>query len=205
MSRSSWGRDWRLWLPAAVLLAVNLAAWVVFQLIYADRVEERSGALERARAALEQVTDERRRAERYATLVEQNTLQLVTLYDDRLKTQEERLTRLIAEVKDLAERAGLDPATIRYPDQSYEERGLIKRSIVFGVDGTYVALRRLVNLLEVTDSFVVLEEVRTGGRGKARGADGRLSIDLAIATYFLEDDVEAERLARNREVAAEAS
>ncbi len=205
MSFTSLRSDWKSWLPAAVLLTVNLCAFALYQGLWAGRAEERSTAVERQRDRLAQVTSERETAERLATRAERNHRRLTRLYRQRFRTQEERVTKLIAEVKRLARRSGLDPATIRYPDQAIEGRGLVKRSIVFGVDGSYQALRRLINLLEVTDTFVILEEIRPGGRSGKGSSGNNLSIDLAISTLFLEDDLDPERLAADRDSASETS
>ena len=94
-------------------------------------------------------------------------------------------------------RAGLDPPTIHYPDEPIRSYGLVKRSIVFGVDGTYLALRRFINFLELTDSFVTLEEIRPSERSSTQGS--RLSINLRVSTLFLEEDIEPAALARSRD------
>ena len=49
----------------------------------------------------------------------------------------------------------------------------------FGVRGSYVALRRLINLLELSDSFLMLEEINLSGRGSEE-----LQITLRLSTLF---------------------
>ncbi len=200
MIGTTFRKDLKIWLPAAILLLANIAALGAYRLLYAGKVAQRSSALERARSDYTKLVTEREKAVRLAVRAEQNQRRLTRLYGQRFQTQEQRVTSLIAEVKELARRSGLDPATIRYPDLAFEDRGLVKRSIVFGVDGTYVALRLLVNLLEVTDTFVILEEIRPGGRSDA---DGRLSIDLAISTLFVDDDIDPGQLALSRDTVSD--
>ena len=111
-------------------------------------------------------------------------------YGEWLTGEDVRLTKVIAEVKDLARRASVEPSVINYPEEQLEEQGLVKRSLVFSVDGTYMALRRFINFLEVTDLFLVLDEVRLSEGGDSGFS---LRISLKISTYFVEDDVEALR------------
>lgn len=197
MTRVVWKREWRLWLPALVLVLLNLGAFVVYRTLYAGGAQARERRVQRARMSHEQLVKQREWAQNLARRTEQTQRRLAHLYGNRFKTEEQRITKVIAEVKALAERAGLDPPAIRYPDEPISSYGLIKRSIVFGVDGTYLALRRFINFLELTDSFVTLEEIRPSENSSARGS--RLSINLEVSTLFLEDDIEPAALARDRD------
>jgi hypothetical protein len=202
VSGAAWRQDLRLWLPAVVLLALNLAGFAAYRVFFAEEAETRRSGVQRARVEHGRVAEQRRRLESLAKGAEANQASLARLYGASFKTEEERITKMIAEVKDLAQRAGLDPPSIRYPNEAIEDFGLVKRSIVFGVDGTYVALRRFINFLEVTDSFLTLEEIRPGERTGAGG--NRLSIDLRISTLFLDQDVDPVALAASRDAVPEA-
>ncbi|HVR27976.1 MAG TPA: hypothetical protein VMS86_00455 [Thermoanaerobaculia bacterium] len=107
---------------------------------------------------------------------------LEELYRERFSTQEERLTELITEVKRLAQRAGLEPQAISYPEESIDEYGLVRMSLVFGVEGTYAQLRTLINLLELSDLFLVLERV-----GLRPSAASGLGINLQVSTFFVRE------------------
>ncbi len=202
MSWRAWRRDLRLWLPALILLLLNVGGFLTYRALYAGKAQSRRGEVERARLQYSQLVEQRERAQALAAAAQRNENRLVDMYRDQFQTQEQRVTKVIAEVKALAERAGLDPPGIRYPDEPIERFGLVKRSIVFSVEGSYVALRRFVNFLELTDSFVILEEVRPGDQGSGRG--GRLSIALKVATFFLDDDIDPRALASSREAAGTA-
>jgi Tfp pilus assembly protein PilO len=200
VSGAAWRQDLRLWLPAVVVLALNLTGFFAYRVLFAEEAESRRNSVRRARAEHAQVVEQRRRVEALADRAEENQDALTGLYGDRFQTEEERITRMISEVKDLAQRAGLDPPTIRYPNEAIEEFGLVKRSIVFGVDGTYPGLRRFINFLELTQSFVTLEEIRPGER-----SGSRLSIDLKISTLFLDADVDPVALAASRDALPEGA
>jgi Tfp pilus assembly protein PilO len=184
-------------LPALILLLLNVAGFLTYRALYAGKAQTRRSEVERARTQHVKLVERRERAQALASQAEQNERRLVGMYTDYFQTQEQRITKVIAEVKDLAEKAGLDPPGIRYPDEPIESFGLVKRSIVFNVEGTYGALRRFVNFLELTDSFVILEEIRPGDQGSGSGS--RLSIALKVATFFLDDEIDPQALARSRE------
>ena len=91
---------------------------------------------------------EQRNAQALLIRARTNEQQVEQLYDERFSTRSRRLTGVTAEVKELARKAGLDPRSLSYPEEEIEEFGLIKRSFVFSVEGTYVELRQFINLLE---------------------------------------------------------
>ena len=90
---------------------------------------------------------------------------------------------MIREVWELTSTVGLQPSSINYPEDPIVEYGLVKRTFSFTVRGNYAQLRRLINLLELTDSFLTLEEVQLAGRG----SDAQLRIGLRLSTLFVDD------------------
>lgn len=179
-----WRQRLGLWLPALLFCLLNLAVLSTYRLAFAGQAQLRRGWLARDRADL--ATLEARRtslAELYQRATA-NRERIDQLYGQWLTPERQRLTRVIAEVKSLARRAGLRPTVINYPEEELEEYGLVKRSIVFTVEGSYVSLRRLINFLELSETFLTLEEIRLaeGGRGVAG-----LRINLKISTLFSEE------------------
>jgi hypothetical protein len=176
-----WRRGLVRWLPALVLLVLTAGLFVVYQERFAGRAEVSAQALNGGHQELTRLRAEHRRIEGELALVSANRQHLEEFYA-RLATERARLTKVIAEVKELARRSGLDPQSISYPEQALADSGLRKRSFVFGVEGTYPNLRKLVNLLELSDSFLTLERVDLTGGGD-RGA--QLRIDLRLSTLFV--------------------
>lgn len=190
-----WRGRLRAWLPALIFFVVAASALGVYRLRFAGEAEVSEQSVERARRALAELTEDR---ERLATDIERiraNREMLETFYGDRLATESERLTRLIAEVKELARRSGLVPLVIQYPDQPIEDFGLRRRAFVFGVEGTYADLRELLNLLEISESFLTLEEVSLV---EGSGGSGRLRISLRLSTLFAAEDAPLEDARRAR-------
>lgn len=175
-----WRRRLGLWLPALVFFLLNLLALVVFQVRFAGRSEVTAEELSTARQELTVLRAERQRVEAKLSRVREARSALRDMYGERLASEEKRLTRIIAEVKDLASRSGMAPRSISYPRQPIEDYGLRQRSFVFSVEGTYSDLRKFIHLLELSDSFLTLEEVSLSGDAGGQ----RLSIQLRLSTLF---------------------
>lgn len=180
-----WQSRLRLWLPALIFFLVAAGALGLYRLRYAGEAEVSERSVERARQALEELQQDRDRLAEDIERIGANREMLETFYSDRLATESERLTRIIAEVKTLAQRSGLEPLAIEYPDEPIEGFGLRRRAFVFGVEGTYTELRQLLNLLELSQSFLTLEEV---GLVEGGGGGGVLRISLRLSTLFATED-----------------
>lgn len=185
------GEIWRqrlwVWVPALVFFAANAGAFAVYKLGYAGRVASLQETLDGQERRLQELAAQRRQMEAMLARVRTNEQQVERLYLDRLSTRSRRLTGVTAEVKDLARRAGLLPRTLSYPEQDIEELGLIKRSFIFSVEGTYGELRKFINLLEVSRSFLSLDEMRLAGTTEGP----ELHIDLSLSTLFASEAGEA--------------
>ncbi|MDX1644963.1 MAG: hypothetical protein R3244_11460 [Thermoanaerobaculia bacterium] len=177
--RALWERRW-WWLPGAVLIVVSLAALGWYQLAYSgftrsvdQRLEARTSELERLERLVRQRRVDRRQ-------VRYNRRELRKFYRKRLGRPSKRLTIVIGEVRSLARRAGLEPSAIDYPREPIGELGLVERSFSFSVQGSYAELRRFINLLEVTPTFLTLEAVQLTGRE----GGSELRIGLELSTLF---------------------
>ena len=178
MSARLWRDNPRAWgLPLALLL-LGVAVLVGYQLAFADRVGAIRAAVERESGELTRLRSQRQQLEQLVARAERSRGGIRELYELRFATESERLTELIREVKELAERAGLRPTNFNYPDRSLEDYGLIERSIVFSVQGTYRELRQFVNFLELSESFIILRSITV------RGGSNELNLALQLATLF---------------------
>jgi len=175
-----WRERWRLWAPALAFFLLNLGVLAVYRVRYAGDVALLDDRLARTSTQLAALAGERRELEAGRERALTTRAAITELYRDRFATEKERLTKMIAEVKALAARAGLVPSAISYPVESLADYGLVKKSVVFGVEGTYRELRQLINLLELSSSFLTLEGVSLG----AAGPQGSLRINLRISTFF---------------------
>jgi type IV pilus assembly protein PilO len=175
-------RVW-VWLPALVFFLLNLAAFAVYRLGYAGNIQSLETELDGQHHELATLKARQRELDSLLLRADANRRRVEELYDDRFSTRRRRLTEVTAEVLSLARRAGLAPEILSYPEQEIEDYGLIKRSFVFSVSGTYLELRKFVNLLELSDSFLTLEDASMTQDPK--GSELRMS--LRLSTLFAKE------------------
>jgi type IV pilus assembly protein PilO len=204
-----WRQRLWVWLPAALFFLVNATAFAVYRFGYADRVAGLRDELKSQRAAEKSEEAKRRQHEGLLQLATINRQRIEQLYSESFSTRRRRLTGVTAEVISLAGKAGLAPRALNYPEQEIQGYNLIKRSFIFSVDGTYLDLRKFINLLELSDSFLTLEGVSLSEGGARRagpevqappgapaaargaaasGSSSELHISLRLSTLFAKDD-----------------
>jgi hypothetical protein len=175
-----WARRTKFWLPALLFVGVNLVLLAAHRVVLLVRVAVQDQAIERAEEELGELERNGEVVEAALSLAQQTELELVSLRHERFATQSERLTRMMLEVKDLARRSGLSaPENIRYADLEVEDLRLTKKEIQFTVTGTYQNVRSLINLIELSPSFLVLEAIQVGDSD-----EGRLTVGLTLSTLF---------------------
>ncbi len=181
---AAWRSGWWMWALPLTFCCVNALALFSHPGLRGEGFADMESRLTEEHVAVASLeSKDRELAERLATaLAGREGVQ--GLYEERFSTEAERLTELITHVKSLVNRAGLEAASISYPEEAIEEYGLISMSLVFAVEGDYGQLRTLVNLLELSDYFLILEKVSLGGR-----QESALAVGLTISTLFVEEKV----------------
>lgn len=180
-----WRQRLWIWLPALLFFLANATAFTIYRLGYAGQVQSLEASLEEVDKQLAPETQQSRILEQRLQKARSTEVAVRKLYEDVFATRSERLTKVTTEVRSLARKAGLNPRTITYPQDDLEDYGLVKRSFVFSVDGTYVELRQFINLLELTDSFLTLESITLSEEGGDEGPELRMS--LTLSTLFAEE------------------
>lgn len=179
------GEIWRqrlwVWLPALLFFLANAAAFSVYRFGYAGRVESLEERLDGQKTEMQRLEARRKELQTLVNRVRTNDLQVHQLYSERFSTRSRRMVQVNAEVRRLAGQAGLRPRAISFPEEEIEEYDLIKRSFTFAVDGTYSELRKFVHLLELSPSFLAVEEISLAGGGEG---GPELKINMRISTYF---------------------
>jgi Tfp pilus assembly protein PilO len=196
---------WRLrlwvWVPALIFFLANAVAFSVYRLGYADQVQSLEASLGEAQKQLQPEMLKRKELERRLQRAGAAEVAVKQLYDQEFSTRSQRLTRVTTEVKSLARKAGLNPLAFSYPEEAIESYGLVKRSFVFSVEGTYLELRQFINLMEHSDSFLTLESATLAGSSQEEGPELRMS--LRISTLFSQE-AGAEEAGAARRVAERA-
>lgn len=184
-SQSAWRSRLKFWLPALILVGLNLAVLSTYRFLLAGQTQLQAGRIERRQARIQELEAERLVLDETVTEARRNRELVDRLYREWMTPESERLTAVIAEVKNLADMAGVLYSSFSYPDQVLEEQGLIKRSLVFSVEGSYLDLRSFINLIEVSDLFLILESVQLTG-GARDGPTVRVS--MTVSTLFVLDE-----------------
>ena len=112
---------------------------------------------------------------------------LQNLYDERWSTQSRRFTLMFEEVTRLATASHFDPRSFNFSrtesTQSVGKEtgiGSTAVSVSFTVEGTYEQVRRLINLLELSDQFIIID-----GLALAGGSDTKkLTMNIRLKTLF---------------------
>jgi hypothetical protein len=164
-----WRQRLWVWVSALAFVVINCVGLLVYELGYSNRVKTLQVDLHDQGIKLGEARAERLRLEGQLRQVRINRERILQLYDEHFSTRRRRLTGVTAEVKDLARRAGLVPRSMAYPEEQIQQYGLVKRSFVFTVEGTYADLRKFINLIELSDSFLTLEEASLSGEGRQPG------------------------------------
>jgi len=106
------------------------------------------------------------------------------IYTRQWATENERLTALIAEVKRLAVASELVPKSISYTRVqsavvASKRTAAEVVSITFSVQGNYQQVRRLINLLELSRQFIIIDQIAL-----AAAQDQNLTLNLQLKTLF---------------------
>jgi hypothetical protein len=182
-----WWERRAIWLPAACFVLLGIGLLAGYEAALAGRLGLQAGALERRREQLDEVAKRRRDAETLVARARSTRAAIDELYGKRMGEEAARLTAVMLEVKHLARQAGLGGMeAINYIDQPVQGLPLVRKSITFAADGTYDDLRAFINLLELSPSFLSLDEIRV----EDPGAGGRLRMQVRLSTLFVNPDAE---------------
>ena len=114
---------------------------------------------------------------------------LLNLYNNTWATKPQRLTALINELKRMGAVTQLDPNSMSFSqvqDSQSQKTGGVGTStvtITFTVQGTYQQIRRLINLLELSGQFVIIDAIYLSGSGEP---NANLTLNLRLKTLFRE-------------------
>jgi Tfp pilus assembly protein PilO len=181
------GEIWRqrlwIWVPALLFFLANAGAFAVYTLGYAGQIGSLQDTLDSQAAQVKELKAKNQQMQTMITRVQTNEAQVEQLYSSRLSTRSQGLTSVAVEFRKLAQEAGLTPKTITYTEEEIQDYGLIKRSFVFSVQGTYAELRKFISRLETSHSFFTVDEITV-----VNAAEGQeLRVDLALSTLFARD------------------
>jgi hypothetical protein len=184
-----WREKRILLLVLGVLLLANTLFFFTYRLQYVSRLQDLDARKEQAQAGLQQARRARITAEQQLASYKKVQEDLQVLYNERWATQIQRLTTLIDEVKKLSAASHMEPPSYSFTSSETKNTASIKGSvgtttvgITYTVQGTYEQIRRLINLLELSDQFVIIDGINLVSSGAT--ADKILTLNLRLKTLF---------------------
>lgn len=173
-----------------LLLAANIVFFFTYRVQYKARLDAYDLRHDQARAQLQEAKRSRMAAEAQVAAYRRTERDVQLIFNEKWATENERFTRLVTEVKRLAMAANLSPASISYSRSEVRSGGTTAKGrsrmtgatevgMTFAVRGTYQQVRRLINMLELSQHFVIIDRLDLSS------ADGEtLNMNLSIKTLF---------------------
>lgn len=167
-----------------VLLLANAIFFFTYRVQYENRLKNLDERRQQSEARLVQARATRMTAENRVATYRRVQKDVQEIYTKNWGTERQRLTILIGEVKRLAvaSNLGIPKATSYSRTATSQLRSSIPAEtvqITFTVHGDYQQVRRLINLLELSDQFVIIDQVSLSS------ADNQtLTLTLHLKTLF---------------------
>ena len=189
-----WREKRTLLIILGLLLAANTIFFFTYRVQYQRRLADFQTRYEETENKLQQAQIARANAERQYAAYRKIERDIQQVYEQQWSTPSRRLTALIKEVKRLAVASNLVPPSYGYSQGearpqggAYDPRvarviGAKTVSIDFTVEGTYQQARRLINLLELSPQFIIIDRIALTSRDNQT-----LTLTLQVKTLFRED------------------
>jgi hypothetical protein len=167
-----------------VLLVANAIFFFTYRVQYESRLRDLDDRRQQSDARLTQARAHRLGAEGRVALYRKVQHDVRDVYDKQWGTEQQRLTALISEVKRLALASNMVPASTSYSRASVSQprKGSTpaeEMGIAFTVQGDYQQVRRLINLLELSRQFVIIDQVSLSSPDTQN-----LTLTLRLKTLF---------------------
>lgn len=186
-----WREKRILLIVLGLLLAANAIFFFTYRVQYQTRLTDLDERLATADQQLAASRASRLMAERQYQSYVQIERDVQAVFDEHWSTEDARLTLMLAEIKRLAGASSLEPRTYAFDRRKVEnvasasgrsrkaDVGATQVGVSFTVEGTYEQARRLINLLELSQQFVIIDEISL----QASAAQA-LTLSLHVKTLF---------------------
>lgn len=181
-----WKRLVAVWLPAVILClaAAFLYGWQTSEsggrrANVREEIAELEAELDRMESLQQATSGDRARV----VALEQ---QFSKLYGEVFGNLDERLTGILRSVGSASRNAGLLPGSFSYSAREDKTTGFIRFSIGFSVSGEYQNIRQMLNELQASPEFLVVENLSLSGAEDPVSRE--LDMSVLIATFLSEAD-----------------
>jgi len=188
-----WREKRWLLIGLGLFLALNAVFFVTYRVRYEERVRDLDSRLDQTRSDYELARTSRIAAERELAAYKKASADIATVYDDWWATRKERLAPLIVELGDLAQKSGLIPQGRAYAvDESRGPKNVdvhaSAMTITFSVQGPYSKIRQLINMIELSQHFIIIQQIGLADASGGGGAPGdTLTLGLSLKTLFRDE------------------
>lgn len=178
-----WREKRWLLIALGVFFLANLLFFVTYRIRFEQRVNDLDGRREHVERQLVEARAQRQIAEQDLQSFRQIEKAIDMVYNEWWATPQERLVPLLNEMRELARRSNLRPQSTSYAEAEISQtRGdASSLTISFAVTGNYEQVRRLINMIEHSDEFVVIESIGLSGNPTD---SSRLVLTLELKTFF---------------------
>ena len=179
-----WREKRILLLVLAALLAANTIFFFTYRVQYESRLHDLESRRDVVKGELEAARHARVTAEQQLAAYRKVEKDIRQIYDREWSTQNRRLTPFITEVMRLATLSNLIPTSYSFTGATSKggksaPATATEVGIGFNVEGTYEQVRRLINLLEVSDQFIIIDQVSLGSE-----SGDKLRMTIRVKTLF---------------------
>lgn len=169
-----------------VLLAANALFFFTYRVRYEKRLDDLNERMHQSEARLVQARSLRMSSEGRLASYRQVQRDVQQIFNENWSTEDKRLLAMITEVKRLAVASSLVPKSTSYTRAQQQQ---VRRTgggtaaevvgINFTVQGDYQQVRKLINLLELSQQFVIIDQIALSS------ADNQtLTLTLHLKTLF---------------------
>ncbi|HEV7765563.1 MAG TPA: hypothetical protein VGQ76_11220 [Thermoanaerobaculia bacterium] len=186
-----WKEKRVLLIVLTLVLAANTIFFFTYRVQYQSRLNSLDDRQSQVQGELDQASTARVRAEQTFASYRKVENDVLLVFDEHWSTQHDRFTKMFAEVTRLAIASSLEPSSYSFAKRDAKRiaggvrggtLGVTEVRISFGVQGTYEQVRRLINLLELSRQFIIIE-----GIALTAADEQTLSLDLRLKTIFRDD------------------
>lgn len=179
-----WREKRVLLIVLGVLLAANTIFFFTYRVQYESRLRDLEGRLDQAKGQLDEAKRSRVAAEAQLAAYRKADKDIRQIYEVEWSTEKQRLTAFIAEVMRLGTVSQLVPKSYSFTGTAAKgpktlTSKAIEVGVAFPVEGTYQQIRRLINLLEISDQFVIIDQISLSS-----GSGDKLNMTIRVKTLF---------------------
>jgi Tfp pilus assembly protein PilO len=181
-----WREKRILLIVLGVVLLANMLFFLTYRVRYQQRLEDLDSRKIQVQAQLDQAIAHRNSIQAQLGAYAQVRREIQAVYDERWSTQKERLSAIIVETERLAAASDLHPNGYAFAQDVPKDKDVSQTAtavhISFSVQGNYQQVRRLINLIELSDQFMIIDQL--GLASASEENSGIINLTIRIKTLF---------------------